>query len=995
MSLNAQRDIGRDGAETGAHQYFAKDQFGYTLGYYANDYLSIDNPASNENFHGGTLSDLENPNQVSGKIGGDLFNGNISHMVTSLRPFVEAAPSAEKDQQILYSAYRYDQLNRIREVQKASSASFLTDNTWANATKTNAYHESFSYDKNGNILTLERKDKAGDNVDHFTYNYHTIAKGYLENTNKLRWVDDDLLLETKSTEDIDDQDQDNYVYDAIGNLIKDEQEGIVEIQWNVSGKVNSVLRTPAAATNKSNLYFGYDAMGQRSHKLVSVKDAQGNTTERYTFYVRDASGNAIAHYSYEGSPNTNGSAKLEELSLYGSSRLGMKKVDQVLPAPQNTLSNTGVAYDANNSNHVLLQGATDYTLLTGQEGYVVTGTNFTGNISMGEGSKLYILGTATPNSITHTGTSEVQILEGGSLSLQTLQMTAAATYKNYGTLSFAGNCNLIALSKLENHKELRIAGDLNMAATASLYTKGSLFVAGNLTANSSTLQVYGFAQVAGTVLLDQNSTAELHAQSAWVLGALSLSNGAQVYNLEIATADLKIQGDLGLVTDTQMSGKIRLCTDGNVVGATNIANTIDQNACALLTFLLPGESRSTRALGAKVYELSNHLGNVLVTITDKKVYLGGAGAQPSGGPISPPEDEDDPSPAAPIWIADVASATDYYAFGASLRSSGTYRYGYQGQEKDSEWSDDYAFLFRMHDPRLGKFLSIDPLSSKYPHNSPYAFSENRVNDGVELEGLEVLLVKNFSHLERSGKTVFRVYRCLYREAFSSKSYTHLEREKDKMGTKILNNEYSFSENYGWIDRNHAFKYKEGTYGMKQLAEQLVNESGEVEIRNGVHGFRVIYEQSSMHIASDKGEYWVAKGLSNSEKTAIARRIVLDVSLRHETWQSGFFPSLFSDSGFEPSDLPSNMLGIYHWLNVARGMDYKVSMNKVLSDVGVYDANISFSVYQKYPNTFYVDKNRSYLPKWYPTTYSSTPPKVPSEYSTPPADYNECFEPIKN
>jgi hypothetical protein len=42
----------------------------------------------------------------------------------------------------------------------------------------------------------------------------------------------------------------------------------------------------------------------------------------------------------------------------------------------------------------------------------------------------------------------------------------------------------------------------------------------------------------------------------------------------------------------------------------------------------------------------------------------------------------------------------------------------------------------MHDPRLGRFLSLDPLSKMYPHNSPYAFAENRVIDGVELEGLE-------------------------------------------------------------------------------------------------------------------------------------------------------------------------------------------------------------------------------------------------------------------
>jgi hypothetical protein len=42
----------------------------------------------------------------------------------------------------------------------------------------------------------------------------------------------------------------------------------------------------------------------------------------------------------------------------------------------------------------------------------------------------------------------------------------------------------------------------------------------------------------------------------------------------------------------------------------------------------------------------------------------------------------------------------------------------------------------MHDPRLGRFLSLDPLFASYPHNSPYAFSENRVIDGMEYEGLE-------------------------------------------------------------------------------------------------------------------------------------------------------------------------------------------------------------------------------------------------------------------
>jgi hypothetical protein len=70
-----------------------------------------------------------------------------------------------------------------------------------------------------------------------------------------------------------------------------------------------------------------------------------------------------------------------------------------------------------------------------------------------------------------------------------------------------------------------------------------------------------------------------------------------------------------------------------------------------------------------------------------------------------------------------------------------YRYGFQGQEKDDEIKgkgNSLSFKFRFHDSRLGRFFSIDPLYSSYPHNSPYAFSENRVIDSRELEGGELI-----------------------------------------------------------------------------------------------------------------------------------------------------------------------------------------------------------------------------------------------------------------
>ena len=72
-------------------------------------------------------------------------------------------------------------------------------------------------------------------------------------------------------------------------------------------------------------------------------------------------------------------------------------------------------------------------------------------------------------------------------------------------------------------------------------------------------------------------------------------------------------------------------------------------------------------------------------------------------------------------------------------SAPAYRYGFQGQEKDDEIKGEgnsLNYTFRMHDPRVGRFFAIDPLSSSFPWNSPYAFSENRVIDGIDLEGRE-------------------------------------------------------------------------------------------------------------------------------------------------------------------------------------------------------------------------------------------------------------------
>ncbi|MCT4582198.1 MAG: hypothetical protein N4A35_12370, partial [Flavobacteriales bacterium] len=136
-----------------------------------------------------------------------------------------------------------------------------------------------------------------------------------------------------------------------------------------------------------------------------------------------------------------------------------------------------------------------------------------------------------------------------------------------------------------------------------------------------------------------------------------------------------------------------------------------------------------RVVGSKSYELKDHLGNVRAVITDQKLL----------------EDVDGNNEInlGDYYTANVVSFSDYFPFGMLQRSGqstdNNYRYGFQGQEEDNEVKgkgNSVNYRFRMHDPRLGRFFAVDPLAPKYPHNSPYAFSENEVVAFVELEGLE-------------------------------------------------------------------------------------------------------------------------------------------------------------------------------------------------------------------------------------------------------------------
>jgi len=75
----------------------------------------------------------------------------------------------------------------------------------------------------------------------------------------------------------------------------------------------------------------------------------------------------------------------------------------------------------------------------------------------------------------------------------------------------------------------------------------------------------------------------------------------------------------------------------------------------------------------------------------------------------------------------------------SVCNEDRYHYGFNGQMKDNEWAgvgNHLEFKHRGYDSRIGRFISVDPITQKYPWYSSYQFVGNTPIQAKDLEGLE-------------------------------------------------------------------------------------------------------------------------------------------------------------------------------------------------------------------------------------------------------------------
>jgi RHS repeat-associated protein len=116
----------------------------------------------------------------------------------------------------------------------------------------------------------------------------------------------------------------------------------------------------------------------------------------------------------------------------------------------------------------------------------------------------------------------------------------------------------------------------------------------------------------------------------------------------------------------------------------------------------------------------------------------------------------------------------------------TYFYGFNGKEMVNDWNGNtgatYDYGFRIYDSRLGKFLSVDPLTKDYPWYTPYQFAGNKPIWAVDLDGLEEYYTSSGELIGKYGtSTEIRVVYDDYVEAA-----TEIVSNQNNPGSDVMN-----------------------------------------------------------------------------------------------------------------------------------------------------------------------------------------------------------------
>jgi RHS repeat-associated protein len=204
-----------------------------------------------------------------------------------------------------------------------------------------------------------------------------------------------------------------------------------------------------------------------------------------------------------------------------------------------------------------------------------------------------------------------------------------------------------------------------------------------------------------------------------------------------------------------------------------------------------------------------------------------------------------------------------------------YRYGLNGKENDDDvkgigLQQDYGM--RIYDPRVGKFLSVDPLTRSYAELSPYQFASNTPIAAVDIDGQEAGVPLNgvgWSGTQMSNYFDNQQGRKVWLQAMGEGTAIGGAMLVDVYLTKgWLTRTLLMSQAFGMIEHNRANSSEGRVAQDKRFKENLTDLS--INLGGGVF-FKKLFQGGGVLLSESKKLYnFGAKALGEMGEESLAR-----------------------------------------------------------------------------------------------------------------------------
>lgn len=746
----------------------------------------------------------------TGNVG--LYNGNIRAITWS--------SLGESTEQKGYT-YRYDPMSRIKD------ATYKTKTTsWQTATNQAFRETGYTYDLNGNLLTLKRHDTRGTTgvMDNLTYTY--------SGSNRLLKVADtadDFAGFVDGTNTGND-----YTYDGNGNMTTDQNKGIT------TAMTYNFLNLPELVSKGGNtVRYIYDASGRKLSQVATF-----GTTVKHTDYAGELvyERDALQFINHEEGRVVTGATKLVYTNP-GETTTEMTAVGTTLAAVTDNGSEKYIRATATSATAGtgIFPIGSNYSVSAGER-YMIRAKAYRDKGTATASSAAYLLVKVNGSAINSPGAllpekgvtavteywveQVVTIPAGGSLleagvawntvnanetiSLNEFEIVrlgnSGAEYQ-YHLIDHLGNVRVTFTTLDEVDNAIATLETANMAEEQGDYLYYNEAVKVNFALFDHTNQggTYYSTRLNGTANERTGLAKSISVMPGDTIRAKVYAKylGTNSNNWTTAVRDLitSIANNAAAPT-TFIDGGAVGSTGGVTAPFTSVLNKSSETGSApkaFLNYLI--FDRNYQFLDGGYVRLSNNCmenghgaphdslnveliiekpGYVYLYLSNDNVTLGGSQVEVYFDDFKV---EHTKSP--------VVQMEDYYPFGLKFnlyaRESSlenTFKL-FQGQQHITDLNLNWdSFKWRNYQADIGRFFNIDPLADKYVHNSTYAFAENKVITFRELEGLEgVHYMDGNKHVIEKNVVVLLEKHKVAGEGASEKELKKVEKQNERIDVR--------------------------------------------------------------------------------------------------------------------------------------------------------------------------------------------------------------------